>query len=100
MGKKLPNTPRSRVRSILRALWLRSRERASRLKMDGYTCQCCGEKQSKAKGREFSVQVHHTEPILWEELIDLVYDRLLWDKSRLITLCKECHDLEHTKKGE
>jgi hypothetical protein len=32
MGKKLPYTPRSKVRAALRQLWLRSRERAAALK--------------------------------------------------------------------
>ncbi len=74
MSKRLPNTPRSTVRAALRQLWLRSRERAAALKRDQYTCQVCGRKQSKAKGKEFDVQVHHKDGIgNWEQVIDSVY---------------------------
>ena len=98
MGKRLPNTPRSRIRSMLRQLWLRSRERAAALKRDGYTCQVCGRKQSKAKGKEFAVEVHHKHGIAnWEKLIDLVYLHLLCNPDNLVTLCKECHDKEEAE---
>lgn len=92
MGKRLPNTPRSKVRSALRQLFLRSRERAAAIKRDGYTCRCCGKKQSKAKGREQTVEVHHLEGVLnWDVLIDAVYEHLLCNPEKLETLCKECH---------
>jgi predicted HNH restriction endonuclease len=98
MGKKLLNTPRGRIRSALRQLWLRSRERASTLKRDGYTCQICGRKQSKVKGKEFSVQVHHKDGITnWEEVIDSIYDNILCDPDYLETICKKCHDGLHGK---
>ena len=93
MGKKLSYTPRSRIRGVLRQLWLRSRERAAALKRDNYTCQGCHTKQSTAKGREFKVQVHHKSGIAnWEALINAVYEHLLCDPENLETLCKECHD--------
>jgi predicted HNH restriction endonuclease len=96
MGKKLPNTPRSRVRAALRQLWLRSRERAAALKREGNTCQICKRKASKAKGKEFSVEVHHIDGICnWDKLIDLVFEQLLCDPSLLEVLCKECHEKEH-----
>ena len=95
MGKKLPNTPRSRVRAALRQLWLRSRERASALKRDKYCCQKCGIKQSRAKGKEVYVEVHHKELIDWEALIDLVYERLLVNPEKLTTFCPDCHKKEH-----
>ena len=91
MGKKLPTTPRSRIKSALRQLWLRSRERAKRLKDDKYTCQECGIKQSRAKGKEVYVEVHHRHGVDWAELIDLVFERLLVDPSELETLCVDCH---------
>lgn len=94
MGKRKPNTPRSKIRQALRKLWLQSRERAAALKRDQYTCQKCGKKQSKAKGREVKVEEHHLEPIEWEELIDMVADRLLVPPDKLQTLCVECHDKE------
>ena len=94
MGKKQPNTPRSRVRAALRQLWLRSRERAARLKTDEYKCQRCGVKQSTARGRVVKVQVHHTRGIEWEQLINLVYEHLLVGEDELETLCVECHCTE------
>ena len=100
MGKKLAYTPRSRIKGAVRQLWLRSRERLAALKRDGYTCQCCGRKQSKAKGREFKVEVHHKEGILnWDALYKAVYKYLLCDPKHLITLCRECHDKEEPDKS-
>ena len=101
MGKKLLTTPRSKVRAALRQLWLRSRERQAALKRDGYTCQNCGVKQSRAKGREVYVEVHHDNigvGINWEKVIDLIYNEILVSPSMLITMCTECHKGEHDKK--
>jgi 5-methylcytosine-specific restriction endonuclease McrA len=92
MGKRLPTTPRSRVRAALRQLWLRSRERAAALKRDGYSCHDCGKKQSRAKGKEIYVEVHHIDGIKWEQLIDMVYEMLLCNPDGLITMCEDCHD--------
>lgn len=101
MGKRLLGTPRGKVRSAIRQLFLRSRERAARLKMDGYTCRVCGRKQSKAKGKEFDVQVHHVSGIgNWEKVIDLIYEEILCGPEHLQTVCKGCHDALHDKKGE
>ena len=93
MGKKLKYTPRSRIRSVLRQhIWLRSRERAAALKRESYTCEICKRKQSKAKGKEFKVEVHHLAGVAnWEGLIDSVYKDLLCDPENLQVLCKECH---------
>jgi predicted HNH restriction endonuclease len=92
MGKRLPGTPRSRVRSAIRQLFLRSRERAACLKAAGYTCAACGVKQSKAKGREVAVEVHHRDGIgNWEKVIDLIFEEILCSPDRLEVLCKECH---------
>lgn len=94
MAKKQERTPRSRVRAALRQLWLRSRERAAAIKRDKYTCQC-GKKQSKAKGREFRIEVHHIHGVQWEPLIDLVYEHLLTHPVNLETLCVDCHNNKH-----
>lgn len=100
MGKKLASTPRSRVRQALRQLWLRSRERAASLKRENNTCQCCHRKASKAKGKEFAVEVHHTQKIAnWEAIIDTVFEHLLCDPKYLEVLCKECHDKQHAKEA-
>ena len=100
--KKKPKKPRPRrtlrgtVRNALRKLWLQSNERAWAIKRDKYTCQCgCGRKQSKAKGKEFNVQVHHINGIDWEGIIDIIIDRILVDPDYLKTLGKECHKKQH-----
>ena len=95
MGKRLKGTPRSRVRAALRQLWLRSRERAAALKAADRRCAECGVKASVAKGREVAVEVHHLDGVDWEELIDLVYERLLVSPGKLQVLCKRCHAAEH-----
>ena len=95
--KRLPTTPRSRVRAALRQLWLRSRERAAAVKREGGCCERCGVKQSRAKGREVAIEVHHRDGIDWEALVDMVFARLLVDPSRLEVLCRECHGKEHGK---
>ena len=94
MGKKQPHTPRSRIRNALRQVFLRSRERAAVLKEAAYTCSC-GAKQSKAKGREVAVNVHHKTGIdNWDTIIDAVYQQLL-NQDEMEVLCKSCHDKEH-----
>ena len=97
MGKKLASTPRSRVRSALRQVFLRSRERAAVIKRDGNTCQTCFKKGSKAKGREVSIEVHHLDEggVQWEKILDYVYRHLLVDPSRMECVCAACHHAEH-----
>ena len=100
MSRKLPNTPRSRVRSALRQVFLRSRERAACLKKAENKCFTCKRKASRAKGREVFVQVHHIAPIdIWQEVLDLVYAKILCSPDQMICLCKECHSDIH-KKGK
>jgi predicted HNH restriction endonuclease len=96
MGKRQPNTPRSRVRAALRQLWLRSRERAAALKAESYTCEMCNVKQSKARGNRVDIEVHHLDGVQWDYLIDEVYRVLLVNPDRLQVLCKDCHkDIKH-----
>jgi predicted HNH restriction endonuclease len=96
MGKKLPNTPRSKVRAALRQLSLRSRERSQAMKNSGYRCQRCGVKKSTAKGKEVYVEAHHKEGIVdWEKVIDLVYEMLLVSPDKWEILCKDCHKRTH-----
>jgi hypothetical protein len=98
MGKKLEGvTPRSKIRQALRTLSLRSRERSTALKRASYSCNRCGVKQSRAKGKEVYVCAHHINGIDWEELIDLVYERLLQTPEDYEVLCKSCHEEHHAK---
>jgi 5-methylcytosine-specific restriction endonuclease McrA len=100
MKRNPERTPNSQIVSALRRLWLRSRERATAIKRDHYTCQHCGQKQSRAQGRELSVAVHHLDGVDWDGLVDLIRDRLLQTPDRLQTLCSECHGAEHKTETE
>lgn len=96
MSRKLPTTPRSRVKNALRMLWLRSRERAAALKRTGHCCERCGAHASVAKGRELKLQVHHRGGIgNWETVIDAIYRELLCDPSLMEPLCESCHAAHH-----
>lgn len=97
MGKRLQSTPRSKVKAAIRQLWLRSRERAKACKLQNYTCQKCGKKQSKAIGKEVKIEVHHKYGIDWDGVVDLIIDRVLQHPVNLEVLCVDCHKKE-TKK--
>jgi hypothetical protein len=101
VSRRLPNTPRSKIRAAIRQLWLRSRERASALKRTGYCCERCNVKQSKAKGKEVKVEVHHREMILnWDQIIDLIAEHILCKPEELEVLCVDCHKKEHKKEAQ
>jgi 5-methylcytosine-specific restriction endonuclease McrA len=94
--KRLPDkTPISIIKHALRLLWLRSRERSAAIRRDNYTCQRCHKKQSKAKGREITVEVHHIQnKIDWQGIAEYLQRQLLVHPDRLVTLCPKCHDEE------
>jgi hypothetical protein len=101
VGKKLPTTPRSRVRAALRQVWLRSRERAAALKRTKNCCERCNVKASVAKGREVKLHVHHKGHVTnWDRIIDMVFEELLCDPKFLEVLCVECHKKEHGDGGD
>ena len=86
-------TPRSRIKGMLRQIFLRSVERSNALKRDHYTCCDCGIKQSVKKDNVVKVQVHHKEGInCWDNIIEIIYDQLLCDIDKLETLCVDCHN--------
>lgn len=98
MGKKLLTTPRSKIKAAIRRMWLSSRERSKCLKDAGYCCNRCGVKQSKAKGKEVALNVHHVAGIDWYGVVDLIIERVL--AGELEALCVECHDAHHLKEKE
>jgi len=95
MAKKKPITPNSQITNILRRLWLYSRERRERLRLDDSTCWTCKRKGSKAKGREVAVEVHHIDPVKTARIIEVIRRELLVSPDKLMTLCKEDHKAEH-----
>lgn len=84
-------TTKSKIKSQLRMMWMRSRERAAALKRDKNTCQICGKKQSRKVGEEVKVEVHHLNGIDWEEIFNVIRKELLNNVDNLITLCYDCH---------
>jgi predicted HNH restriction endonuclease len=84
-------TPNATIRGRINKLFLRSPERSEALKRDGYSCQECGVKQSKKKGFEQKVQVHHIKGKVWDEVIKLIREEILCDPKFLKTLCPSCH---------
>lgn len=99
MGKRLPYTPRGKIRNVLRRyIWLRSGERAASLKNAKYFCLKCGRKQSKAKGKELTLEVHHLDGAHMEYIIDEIYKYLLCHPDRLMPLCPKCHgEVKHNE---
>ena len=91
MARRSERTPRSKVKAALRQLWLRSRERAAVCKAESYTCEECNKKQSRAKGKEVAIEVHHVDGIDWDFLVDEVFRVLLVHPDKLQVLCKDCH---------
>jgi predicted HNH restriction endonuclease len=91
--KKLPITPNGKIVVALRQLWLRSRERALALKLNNYSCNKCKVKQSRAKGKEQKIEVHHKEGVgNWDKIIKLIREELLCSPDKLECLCPECHE--------
>ncbi len=96
-------TPRSRIKGMLRQLFLRSVERTEAMKRDKYSCVDCGVKQSVKKGFECKIQVHHKKGIgVWDELINLIYEHILCNVDDLECLCVDCHTLkeEEIRRGK
>jgi 5-methylcytosine-specific restriction endonuclease McrA len=93
-------TPRSRIKGLLRQIFVTSRERADALKKTDYKCSKCGIKATSKKGCEVKLEVHHVDGITcWNEIIDLIENNLLciYSPNNLQPLCRECHDKETYK---
>jgi hypothetical protein len=74
---------------------MQSRERNYALKLADRRCAECGIKASKAKGREVDVEVHHTNGIDWDGVVDMIISRVLQEPEDYTILCKECHKKHH-----
>lgn len=88
-------TPNNVIRSALRQLWMRSKERNQAIKNANRQCVVCSARQSAAKGREVKLNAHHTDGIDWADLIRLVRERLLMTPDAYTVVCERCHKQEH-----
>lgn len=76
-------------------MWLRSKERATALKREGYCCEVCKVKQSKKKGSEQRIEVHHKKGIgNWDEVVGVIMKEILCDPKELEVLCPDCHRIK------
>lgn len=92
MGKKSKWTTNTKIKTTLRRLFLQSRERSEAMKREKYTCQKCGVKQSRTKGKEVYVEAHHIEGVCnWDEIYIAIRKNLLCNPDMIQILCKECH---------
>lgn len=62
-------------------------------KRDNYTCQNCGDKNYKGRGKTIRIEAHHIKN--WSDYKDL---RL--DPDNIITLCYNCHKQVHSIKNK
>ena len=73
-------------------MFVRSIERREATKRAHYSCNNCGVKQSKAKGKEQNIVVHHKRGIAaWDEVVKLIRENILCDPRNLEVLCPDCH---------
>jgi 5-methylcytosine-specific restriction endonuclease McrA len=94
MAKKLQHTPNSKITSMLRRLFLWSREHQIALKRDKYTCQECNVK--KTSKNKLKLNVHHIlGHINWDLIIKIIREELLVEPELLLTLCVDCHKKRH-----
>ena len=97
MPKKLTHSSDAFLSSAIRRyIWLKSRERSLALQRTGYCCEVCGVKQSRAKGREVKVEVHHERLIGWARIFKVLREELF--SCKLEVLCEKHHDERHGKK--
>jgi len=97
MAKKYRPTTKAMVRAqLMRHIWLPSRERREAIRRDKNTCQKCGAKGSRAKGKEVpNPDCHHVNVADVAPIIDMILEELLCHPDNLILLCRDCHEKEH-----
>ena len=99
MKKKLltfeSQTKKTVIVALLRKCFLWSRERATVLKRDKYTCQVCGAKKKDGA----KIACHHISGrIDFDKIIGVIRGELLVPPDNMITLCRDCHKASHDKK--
>ena len=99
MSRKQLHTPKGRIISSLRKLWLYSRERAAALKRAENRCECCGALSKTRKGGTVTLEVHHNNPIgkEWQLIAEKIYRHILVNPKHLTVFCKDCHEEEHNQ---
>ena len=103
MGKRLPHTPSSQIKSAFRRCWEYSRERRDAIKLHSNICQRCGTKgrdKDTKHGVKCKIEVHHKYQPDWDKLITLFRAEVLQHPEDYLVLCKECHASEHFKLKE
>jgi 5-methylcytosine-specific restriction endonuclease McrA len=95
-------TPDGIIKSAMRLLFMRSREKGAAMRRDKNTCQQCGAKGSVAKGKEVKTECHHiigTEgrDINWQRIYEVIREELLCPPQEMITFCRPCHLAIHGK---
>lgn len=101
VSRKKPNTPRGRVKSVLRRLFFKSRERSAAIRREKGCCERCG--ASPKLDKEVKIEVHHKKGVKWEQMLNMLYKELLCNPEELEVLCSKCHEIEtekQTKKRE
>ena len=84
-------TERTKIGAALRRIFMYSRERYQAKKRANGKCEQCG--------AEEPLNCHHIDPIgeSWDDIIDLIMNRILCPPEKLICLCKACHNKAHGK---
>jgi len=99
--KQHKRTPDTMLRSWLRRwVWSKCCEKSYTNRREGYCCEHCGVKNSRAKGKEVRVIVHHQKLINWDKIFKVLRRELLVSPNQLTCLCDECHKAEHKRMKE
>lgn len=91
---------RPKLISALRMIWLRSQERGDAIRSTDRRCVSCGVRESKAKGKEAKITVHHVKRPDWERIVRVIKEELFSDIQWLWPICPDCHDDLHDAEEE
>ena len=79
-------TPNSQIRSVIRKLWLKSRE-ANKMRALHKECEMCGSTEH--------LEIHHLGEIDWDRIFFVIREEILNDKLQM--LCADCHKIKKVK---